>query len=483
MKKIYSILACLFLTATLLFTQQATAQAPQSMSYQSVIRNSSNALVANTAVGIKISVLQGSSTGNEAYVETQTATTNANGLVSLQIGTGSASTGTFSEIDWANGPYFIKTEIDPTGGSNYSITGTQQMASVPYALYAAKSGGTVFETTADDPTAIHNTNPGNVGIGTDLPSEKLDVNGNVRIRGGNPAQGKVLTSDENGTASWQTPVAQSGTGGDTYWTLASGDIVTNLDGIMRSSLGIGYDMAPGFDFGFNTLVLRENNTRILFEDTSASGTFPSKDWRLTANDETNGGDNYFSIDNITDALVGLKVKDDGTLLVPTPNAKLGIGTDSPQLSIHAKFNNTPAIRLEQDVSGGYPAQVWDIIGNESNMAIRDFTNASLIPFKIKPNSPTNSLVINSLGVGIGTDLPSEKLDVNGNLKVRENAMIQGTSTANSFVKIGGTSSQFLMADGSVSEGILATIAAMQATITAMQATINAMQDQITALQN
>lgn len=178
--KMNTLLAGLFLTASLFLTQQANAQAPQSMSYQSVIRNSSNALVANTAVGIKISMLQGSTTGNEAYVETQTATTNANGLVSLQIGTGTADIGAFSEIDWANGPYFIKTEIDPTGGSNYSITGTQQITSVPYALYAAKSGGAVFETTADDPSAIFNTNTGNVGIGTDLPSEKLDVNGNIK---------------------------------------------------------------------------------------------------------------------------------------------------------------------------------------------------------------------------------------------------------------------------------------------------------------
>ena len=138
MKKLNFLLTGLLLTASVFLAQQANAQAPQSMSYQSVIRNSSNALLANTQVGIKISVLQGSATGSEIFSETQAATTNANGLLSLQIGAGNAATGAIANINWANGLYFIKTEIDPTGGSNYSITGTQQLASVPYALYAEK---------------------------------------------------------------------------------------------------------------------------------------------------------------------------------------------------------------------------------------------------------------------------------------------------------------------------------------------------------
>jgi uncharacterized protein (TIGR02145 family) len=146
--------------AFLLVANFVMAQAPQAMSYQSVIRNSSNVLLANTTVGMKISILQDSANGTPVYTETQTATTNANGLVSLQIGAGTAdlmsitipdsvtsigndafTTGTFAGINWANGPYFIKTETDPAGGTNYTITGTQEMLSVPYALYAAKSGG------------------------------------------------------------------------------------------------------------------------------------------------------------------------------------------------------------------------------------------------------------------------------------------------------------------------------------------------------
>ena len=134
MKKIYSILAGLLLTASVF------AQAPQKMSYQAVIRNSSNALITSTPVGMKISILQGSSTGTAVYVETQTPSTNANGLASLEIGTGTPVTGTFAGINWATGPYFIKTETDPTGGTAYTIAGTNELMSVPYALFSANAG-------------------------------------------------------------------------------------------------------------------------------------------------------------------------------------------------------------------------------------------------------------------------------------------------------------------------------------------------------
>ncbi len=115
------------------------AQAPQKMSYQAVIRGANNNLITSSIIGIRISVLQGSSTGNTVYSETQTPTTNSNGLVSLEIGTGNVETGSFSAINWGSGNYYIKTETDPTGGSNYSIVGSNQLLSVPYALYAANS--------------------------------------------------------------------------------------------------------------------------------------------------------------------------------------------------------------------------------------------------------------------------------------------------------------------------------------------------------
>ena len=131
-----TIYAALLMSGTVFFPMQASAQAPNKMSYQAVIRNSSNALVTNSAVGMRISILQTSATGTAVYVETQNSTTNANGLASLEIGGGTVLSGNFANINWANGPYFIKTETDPTGGTSYTITGTSQLLSVPYALYA-----------------------------------------------------------------------------------------------------------------------------------------------------------------------------------------------------------------------------------------------------------------------------------------------------------------------------------------------------------
>jgi uncharacterized protein (TIGR02145 family) len=119
------------------------AQAPQRLSYQAEIRNAGNALVVNTLVGMRFSILQGSATGTVVYSERHTPTTNANGLVSLQIGGGTVISGTFASIAWGSGTYFLKTETDPAGGTNYTISGTQQMLSVPYALFSNTSNNGV----------------------------------------------------------------------------------------------------------------------------------------------------------------------------------------------------------------------------------------------------------------------------------------------------------------------------------------------------
>ena len=109
---------------------------PQKMSYQAVVRNSSNELLANKTIGMKISILYNTPTGTVVYAETQTPATNANGLISIAIGTGTVVDGSFTAIEWTQGPHFIKTEIDPAGGTAYSITSTSELLSVPYAKCA-----------------------------------------------------------------------------------------------------------------------------------------------------------------------------------------------------------------------------------------------------------------------------------------------------------------------------------------------------------
>ena len=156
MKKLFSFLAFICMTGLL------HAQTPDKISFQAVVRNSGNALVTNSGVGMRISILQGSASGTPVYVETQSPTTNKNGLVTIEIGDGSSSDD-FSAISWGDGPYFIKTETDPNGGTDYSITGTTQFLSVPYALHAKSAeriqgghyigelygGGIVFWVTPD----------------------------------------------------------------------------------------------------------------------------------------------------------------------------------------------------------------------------------------------------------------------------------------------------------------------------------------------
>ena len=127
MKK--SILFLVLLQSLLIF-----AQAPQKMTYQSVVRNSANVLLANQAVGVRISILEGSLSGTAVYSETHAVTTNANGLFTLEAGGGTPTEGVFADIVWGNGAHYIKSEIDPTGGTNYTLSATKELLSVPYAL-------------------------------------------------------------------------------------------------------------------------------------------------------------------------------------------------------------------------------------------------------------------------------------------------------------------------------------------------------------
>ncbi|MCR9252161.1 MAG: hypothetical protein NXI20_17170 [bacterium] len=170
-------------------------QSPEKMSYQAVIRDSDNNLISNQSVGMRISIIQGSLDGNEVYTETQVPISNSNGLISIEIGDGNVEFGQFGGIDWGNGPYYVKTEIDPTGNTNYSITSTNQLLSVPYALYAKSSGSSYW---AKNELGINYLSD-HVGIGTSNPFYKLDINDSIST--GNRTFLNVENKDISSTSS------------------------------------------------------------------------------------------------------------------------------------------------------------------------------------------------------------------------------------------------------------------------------------------
>jgi hypothetical protein len=241
MKKIYSIVAGLLLTVSVF------GQAPQKMSYQAVIRNSSSALVTSTSVGMKISVLQGSSTGTVAYSETQTISTNANGLVSLEIGSGSPLAGTFAGINWATGPYFIKTETDPTGGTTYSITGTSQLMSVPYALFSAS--GTTGAQGIQGIQGLSGANGTNGTIGaTGLTGATgaVGATGAAGTNGTNGLDGATGAAGTNGTNGLDGATGAAGTNGTNGLDGATGAAGTNgTNGVVGATGAAGTNGANG----------------------------------------------------------------------------------------------------------------------------------------------------------------------------------------------------------------------------------------------
>ena len=230
MKKLFT------LSMVILITLSLFAQAPQKMSYQAVIRNSSNALVTSSPVGMQLSILQGSATGTPVYIETQTSTTNANGLVTVEIGGGTPVTGTFAGIDWSTGTYFIKTETDPTGGTSYTITGTSQLLSVPYAIYAKTS-----ETSTD---AVKTTGDQNIsGNKTFTNTTTVAAPGND-----NDAVNKVYV--DNMIAAFQS-VINALIGGKTL----CGNVYRDLESDVTNCGGCGLVCASGYKCVNGTCVL------------------------------------------------------------------------------------------------------------------------------------------------------------------------------------------------------------------------------------
>ena len=192
------------------------------------------------------------------------------------------------------------------------------------------------------------------------------------------------------------------------------DVIAD-DLIVQGSACVGLDCVNNESFGFDTIRVKENNDRIQFDDTSTSAGFPTNNWQIRANSSASGGASFLafvdqgSTGNSETGTIVFEV-DAGApanSLKVDSTGKVGLRTATPVLDVHANTSNTPAIRLEQNNTGGFTAQTWDMAGNEANFFVRDVTSGSRLPFRIRPGAPTSSIDIAASGfVGLGTASPA-----------------------------------------------------------------------------
>ena len=234
------------------------------------------------------------------------------------------------------------------------------------------------------------------------------------------------------------------------------DQVIPDDLIVQQSLCVGFDCVNNESFGFDTIRLKENNTRIKFEDTS-TGSFPTNDWQLTANDSASGGSSKFSIEDITGSKVPFTITAGASTnsIFVDSTGRVGLRSSTPVLDLHINTSNTPAIRLEQNNSGGFTAQTWDVAGNEANFFVRDVTGGSKLSLRIRPGAPTSSLDIAADGdVGVGTGSPSAKLHVSASTgTASDNLLVENNNESRISLRNSNLAVKYIMGVNNTSPGL------------------------------
>lgn len=222
------------------------------------------------------------------------------------------------------------------------------------------------------------------------------------------------------------------------------DNVIADDLIVQGSACVGLDCVNGENFGFDTLRVKENNTRIQFDDTSTGAGFATNNWQIRANGSASGGESFLGF--VDQGATGNS--ETGTIVFQVDAGasanslrvsnvgRIGNKTATPVLDFHTNTSNTPAIRLEQNNTGGFTAQTWDIGANEANFFVRDVTSGSRLPFRIRPGAPTSSIDISADGsVGIGTASPVGKVHIFGGVDA-------GSSNSLTISSSNGTTSEY-----------------------------------------
>ncbi len=405
----------LLLTCTFSFST-AFGQSPEKMSYQAVIRDAGDNLITDTEVGMQISILQGSASGEEVYVETQEPTTNANGLVSIEIGTGTTSDD-FSAIDWADGPYFIKTETDPEGSTNYTITGTSQLLSVPYALHAKTADTVTGGITETDPVYESSVASGITGEDTTNWNNKLDSESDPVFDAWDKDYADLINiPDLSDTVNYLTdetdPVYES--------SVASGITgvdTTNWNNKLDSESDPVFD---AWDKDYADLINipdLSDTVNYLTDETDPIFT-SSEAANITATDITN-------LDNLSGTNTG--DQDLSTLATKT-----ALGDSTAQVR-----NEIP------DVSGFISSETDPQVGTNSLNYLSKWDGSALV----------SSTIFDNGNVGINTTDPDATLHVNGDAHITGDLVVDGSTTGevmldNSINDLSGTG---MMTHGTVDD--------------------------------
>jgi hypothetical protein len=328
----------------------------------------------------------------------------------------------------ANGPDFKPVADEMIGSSG--ITWTPKINYAQLVVTVNRPDGTVFSKTFASGSTPYINISGIYGEGMadGLYSYELTAihTQERRVRKSPETAGLVKERTRHGE-----PVVQTG-----YFSVREGMIITsganepgvnkpqdNLsrtmdqviydDLIVDGSLCVGNDCYSGLAFGFDTIVLMENNLRIYFDDTSNTSSFPNNDWRIVINDTTDGGGAYFALQDVSGGLTPFTIEAGAksNSLYVDDDGQVGIGTSTPVFELHIREGDSPTVRLHQSTAYGWPEQIWDVGGNETSFFIRDGTHAARLPFRIEPETPSSTLCLKSDGkVGIGTWSPGYKVE-------------------------------------------------------------------------
>ena len=405
---------------------QINAQAPNKFSFQAVVRNNADQLIKNQPVGVRMNIVQGSESENVVYQEifNPNPTTNGNGLMTLLIGSGIAIQGSFSNIDWASGPYFIRTEVDPSSGTNYTLVSTSQLLSIPYALLAknvenipaikldqlndvnslAAQAGQVLKWNGTEWTAANDNAGGGSGPSyTPGPGISIDVNNVITNTGDLSATNEIQQLELTGN----------------QLKLSGANTVT-------LPTGTTYTAGTGISLANNTITNtgdNDNNATNEIQQISLSGTVltlsPNGGSVTLPSSGGGGGDNWGTQSVVNDnatisgngtpanpmklanqnATNGQVLKSNGNTWLP------GADNDNQNLSIagnQLSISNGNSVSIPPDGDGSATNEIQTLSISGQNLSLSNNGGTVTLPSPVGDNWGSQSVTVNSTLTGNGT---------------------------------------------------------------------------------